>query len=247
MTPGASIKPFHYLLQSWQWRETLFWGLVAPIHGKVFTKCGSYKEYKTGRLERASYSWQWVRRNLWLLQHGSMGFQEFLFQVCQTSEYFGLCLLTAEATYMFMSKLVWGSNGAGKSIIVWKVFTQLAALLFSTNGTYYVAPIPLGQTLVQVVAYQPPPGYVVVPMEEVSWHIETHRKEDIIMSLFLSASNLWGPNWTSLLWEGSCFLRFSSSPVSKIHQANVLILAIFHHASTIPPIISTNKDLRTDF
>ena len=51
---------------------------------------------------------------------------------------------------------------------VWKVFTQLAALLFSTNGTYYVAPIPFGQTLVQVVAYQPPPGYVVVPMEEVS-------------------------------------------------------------------------------
>ena len=72
-----------------------------------------YKEYKTGRLERASYSWQWVRRNLWLLQHGSMGFQEFLFQVCQTSEYFGLCLLTAEATYMFASKLVRGRNGAG--------------------------------------------------------------------------------------------------------------------------------------
>ena len=77
-----------------------------------------YKQYKTGRLERASYSWQWVRRNLWLLQHGSMGFQEFLFQVCQTSEYFGLCLLTAEATYMFVSKLVWGSNGAGMSIIM---------------------------------------------------------------------------------------------------------------------------------
>ena len=48
-----------------------------------------------------------------------------------------------------------------------KVFTQLATLLFSTNGTYYVAPIPFGQTPVQVVAYQPPPGYVVVPMEEV--------------------------------------------------------------------------------
>ena len=44
-------------------------------------------------------------------------------------------------------------------------------LLLSSNGTYYVAPIPLGQAPVQVVAYQPPPGYALVPMAEVSWSV----------------------------------------------------------------------------
>jgi len=37
----------------------------------------------------------------------------------------------------------------------------------SANGTYYVAPVPLGQAPVQVVAYQPPPGYALVPMAEL--------------------------------------------------------------------------------
>jgi len=38
----------------------------------------------------------------------------------------------------------------------------------SENGTYYVAPIPLGQAApVQVVTYQPPPGYALVPMSEL--------------------------------------------------------------------------------
>jgi len=37
----------------------------------------------------------------------------------------------------------------------------------SSNGTYFVAPIPLGQAPVQVVAYQPPPGYALVPMAEL--------------------------------------------------------------------------------
>jgi len=38
----------------------------------------------------------------------------------------------------------------------------------SSNNTYYVAPIPLGQAApVQVVSYQPPPGYALVPMAEL--------------------------------------------------------------------------------
>jgi len=38
----------------------------------------------------------------------------------------------------------------------------------SANGTYYVAPVPLGQAApVQVVTYQPPPGYALVPMSEL--------------------------------------------------------------------------------
>jgi len=38
----------------------------------------------------------------------------------------------------------------------------------SANNTYYVAPIPLGQAApVQVVSYQPPPGYALVPMAEL--------------------------------------------------------------------------------
>ena len=66
-------------------------------------------------------------------------------------------------------------------------------LTHSANGTYYVAPVPLGQApvqvincdwqwpehnlssslfytnaVVQVVAYQPPPGYALVPMAEVN-------------------------------------------------------------------------------
>ena len=42
----------------------------------------------------------------------------------------------------------------------------------SANGTYYVAPVPLGQAApVQVVTYQPPPGYALVPMSEVSCNV----------------------------------------------------------------------------
>jgi len=38
----------------------------------------------------------------------------------------------------------------------------------SSNNTYYVAPIPLGQVApIQVVSYQPPPGYALVPMAEL--------------------------------------------------------------------------------
>lgn len=38
----------------------------------------------------------------------------------------------------------------------------------SANGMYYVAPIPLGQAApVQIVSYQPPPGYALVPMAEL--------------------------------------------------------------------------------
>ena len=55
-------------------------------------------------------------------------------------------------------------------------------LSLSANNTYYVAPIPLGQAPVQVVAYQPPPGYALVPMAEVrqnpllKYQILTSRK-----------------------------------------------------------------------
>jgi len=37
----------------------------------------------------------------------------------------------------------------------------------SSNETNYVAPIPSGQAPVQVVTYQPPPGYALVPMAEL--------------------------------------------------------------------------------
>jgi hypothetical protein len=48
------------------------------------------------------------------------------------------------------------------------VFVHTGVRQRCANGTYYVAPVPLGQAApVQVVTYQPPPGYALVPMSEL--------------------------------------------------------------------------------
>ena len=58
---------------------------------------------------------------------------------------------------------------------------------------------------VQVVAYQPPPGYALVPMAEVNSHYVV-----IISSIFVkltftfSASSYWGSHCTSFIWQGCC-------------------------------------------
>jgi len=71
-------------------------------------------------------------------------------------------------TYDYFNMAAWDSRSSySKGYLHVHVQTGVRQQWCSTNGTYYVAPIPLGQTLVQVVAYQPPPGYVVVPMEEL--------------------------------------------------------------------------------
>ena len=81
---------------------------------------------------------------------------------------------------MFLSTLVRGSTGAGKlkcgqmSIKLPLKSSQIHQLesinlYLSANNINYVAPIPLGEEApVQVVAYQPPPGYALVPLAEVS-------------------------------------------------------------------------------
>ena len=67
---------------------------------------------------------------------------------------------------MFLSTLVRGSTGAGKLICEQMSIKMLPP---SANGTSYVVPIPLGEEApVQVVVYQPPPGYALVPLAEVS-------------------------------------------------------------------------------
>ena len=97
---------------------------------------------------------------------------------------------------MFLSTLVRGSTGAGKLICqhmsikfpqvkstklphhnssqINQISSQVKSIKFhlSANGTSYVAPIPLGQEApVQVVVYQPPPGYALVPLAEVSYGV----------------------------------------------------------------------------
>ena len=88
-------------------------------------------------------------------------------------------------------------------------------LRLSSSGTYYVAPIPLGQAPVQVVAYQPPPGYALVPMAEVSWNVFSLNKQLVsccshtyVFSPSHIAKKCFSEdNWKSKLFRSnSCFL-----------------------------------------
>ena len=86
---------------------------------------------------------------------------------------------------MFLSTLVRGSTGAGKLICEQMSIKMLPLksshihqlksnkmLPLSANGTSYVAPISLGEEApVQIVVYQPPPGYALVPLAEVSYGV----------------------------------------------------------------------------
>ena len=84
--------------------------------------------------------------------------------------------LLSGGIFMFLSTQGLGNNGAGDLNI------YCNHLSLSANNTYYVAPIPLGQAPVQVVAYQPPPGYALVPMAEV-------RKNPLLEYQILTARN----------------------------------------------------------
>ena len=79
---------------------------------------------------------------------------------------------------------------------------NLSSSLFYTNA------------VVQVVAYQPPPGYALVPMAEVnSLYVVTTNNQClslltssiVVKSTFtFSASSYWGSRSTSFIWQGCC-------------------------------------------
>ena len=83
-------------------------------------------------------------------------------------------------------------------------------LSLSANNTYYVAPIPLGQAPVQVVAYQPPPGYALVPMAEV-------RQNPLLKYQILTTrKGKWNPLDIKVLSSQNLF-SFSSSKQLGTH------------------------------
>ena len=59
--------------------------------------------------------------------------------------------------------------------------------------------------VVQVVAYQPPPGYALVPMAEVnSQYVVIISSIFVKLTFTFSASSYWGSHCTSFIWQGCC-------------------------------------------
>ena len=129
---------------------------------------------------------------------------------------------------MFASTRKRDSVGAGTTILDVESSTNYPHI--STNGTYYVAPIPLGQAPVQVVAYQPPPGYALVPMAEVSWwniFCPMTWYLAIVEALYEFCPSLWQkyePNITIAKWQKWHTRTQSSSFSSFLFHNNISFL-----------------------
>ena len=111
----------------------------------------------------------------------------------------------------------------------------------SANGTYYVAPVPLGQAApVQVVTYQPPPGYALVPMAEVSCNV-------------FSLNNRLGNLAIKFTHCHQCQRRFSKDNWKSNQYLWLFSLSSFKLPGTPPPPLHhmrrqllENKDLPED-
>ena len=103
----------------------------------------------------------------------------------------------------------------------------------SANGTYYVAPVPLGQAApVQVVTYQPPPGYALVPMSEVSCNVLSLNNQLLNLAIKFThchqcqrrfSKDNWKSNQYLWLFSLSSFKLPGTSPPPLHHMRRQLL------------------------